>query len=59
MKGAPAPAGRHEETMTQKTIQLGDNAEALALAGEHDANLKVLERELRLPGHAARRRAAS
>ena len=33
--------------MTQKTIQLGDNAEALALAGEHDANLKVLERELR------------
>ncbi len=33
--------------MTQKTIQLGDNAEALALAGGHDANLKVLERELR------------
>ncbi len=33
--------------MTHKTIQLGDNAEALALAGEHDANLKVLERELR------------
>jgi phosphate starvation-inducible PhoH-like protein len=36
-----------EETMTQTTIQLGDNAEALALAGEHDANLRVLERELR------------
>ena len=33
--------------MTQTTIQLGDNAEALALAGEHDANLKVLERTLR------------
>ena len=33
--------------MTQTTIQLGDNAEALALAGEHDANLKVLERALR------------
>jgi phosphate starvation-inducible PhoH-like protein len=33
--------------MTQQTIQLGDNAEALALAGEHDANLKVLERALR------------
>ena len=32
--------------MTQTTIQLGDNAEALALAGEHDANLKVLERAL-------------
>ena len=36
--------------MTQTTIQLGDNAEALALAGEHDAHLKVLERALRLPG---------
>ena len=33
--------------MTHQTIQLGDNAEALALAGEHDANLKVLERALR------------
>ncbi len=32
--------------MTQRTIELDDNSEALALAGEHDANLKVLEREL-------------
>ena len=40
-------AGLLEGAMTRKTIQLGDNAEALALAGAHDANLKVLERELR------------
>ena len=32
--------------MTQRTIELESNNEALALAGEHDANLKVLEREL-------------
>ena len=33
-------------TLTDKTIELGDNSVALSLAGEHDANLKVLESAL-------------
>jgi phosphate starvation-inducible PhoH-like protein len=32
--------------MAERTIDLSDNSVALALAGEHDANLKVLERAL-------------
>ena len=43
----PEGAAFEKEDVTHKTIQLGDNAVALALAGEHDANLKVLERALR------------
>jgi phosphate starvation-inducible PhoH-like protein len=35
-----------EQERTRTTVELGDNAVAQALAGEHDANLKVLETAL-------------
>ena len=48
---------RSEETMTQTTIQLGDNAEALALAGRARRQPQGARTCAALPGDAARRRA--